>query len=171
MTAFDPRTTDPEKTRPWTITIPGQVDDDLAFFAREFDTNKSKIIQKIIETCLTQIEHAETIGLFDISIIVRNFVDRIAEAMKIQRKRTPDTFKARTISFTLKIGTYEKLEYYAGKSSITPGKLAQNLISTGIDELNAAKRLGVIQLASFLANFGGKFWGKLGFLKGKDEIK
>lgn len=174
MTAYDPRNLDPDKTRPYSVSLPIGIDDELTRFAARAEITKSKLMANILGTAIDILDFGDKLFIVDIAVNLRDLIQRIKKKKKASKQAEGSSGGSRSISFTLPLKTYDKLEHYAKRADITPSMLAQNILSMGVEELQDGEKYGFLQAALLIEKFGvefkDKFWRVLGFLRKRSDI-
>ena len=157
----------------FTVSLETDVLERLKSMAEHGSLSRHKLIVNVLKIGIEDIELLENVGIFQIAIIVRNMTES-ADKAKIRKF---GEIKASEMPIPLRIDKnyIDRLERLAERGDINRQRLAQNIIKTGLEEMEAAKKIGLTHAVLLIMNMQNLFAnvikiGKQAFYAGKEVI-
>lgn len=157
----------------FTVNLSTDVLERLKSMAEHGDISRHKLTVNILRTGIEQIELLKHVGIFQLGVIVRNIT---ASADEIEaRKYAHEHSSEMPIPLRIDKSLIERLESIAEKADMSRQRLAQNIIKTGLEELETARKYKLTDIALKVRDLQDLFTnvleiGKQAFYAGK-EVK
>jgi predicted transcriptional regulator len=128
----------------FTVNLENDVLERLTAMAEYGSLSRHKLMVNLLKTGIDEIEVLKHVGIFQLSIIVRNMTESADNA--IIRKSAE--IKGSEMPVPLRIDKHYvvRLERLAESGDLSRQRLAQNIIKTGLDELESARKIGLTHL-------------------------
>jgi predicted DNA-binding protein len=157
----------------FTVNLETDVLERLKNMSEHGDLSRHKLIVNLLTVGIEEIELMKHVGIFQLAIIVRNMT---ATPDNVKERRSDET-KVSEMPIPLRVEKtlIERLERLAEKGDLSRQRLAQNIIKSGLEELESARKYGLTTIALTVRDMHDSFKkflevGKKAFLAGK-EVK
>ena len=154
----------------FTVNLETDVLERLKFMAEHGDLSRHKLMVNLLKTGIEQIEVLKHVGIFQLAIIVRNMTESADNANA--RKSGEVKISEMPVPLRIEKNLIERLERLADRGDLNRQRLAQNIIKTGLEELESAKKFGLTHVAITIRDMKDLFsdvikTGKQAFTAGK----
>lgn len=157
----------------FTVNLETDVLERLKSIAEHGDISRHKLMVNLLKTGIEQIEVLNHVGIFQLAILIRN----MTESADTTNARKSGEVKSSEMPVPLRMEKklIEHLERLAERGDLNRQRLAQNIIKTGLEELESARKLGLTHVAIKIRDMKDLFTnviktGKQAFNAGK-EVK
>ena len=113
----------------------------LAEMAKHADISRHRLIVNLLSATIDEVEKLEHVGILQLGILIRNMAEPMMA--KFNRNQSDENISEMPIPLRIDKLLLERLERLADKGDITRQRLAQNIIKTGLEELEAARKYGL----------------------------
>lgn len=158
----------------FTVNLESDVLERLKIMAEHASLSRHKLMVNLLTVGIEEIELMKHVGIFQLSLIVRNM---IATPENVKARKS-DEIKTSEMPIPLKIdkNVIERLERLAEKSDLSRQRLAQNIIKTGLEETETARKIGLTKVAITVRDMHDSFKkfleiGKKAYNRGKEVRK
>lgn len=155
----------------FTVNLETDVLDRLRSMAKHGDISRHKLMVNILKAGIDDIKTLENVGIFRIALLVRNLIESPEQA----NIRRAGEIKIAEMPVPLRIqkNYVDRLDRLAGRGEITRQRLAQNIIKTGLEELETMKKLKITDVVIKIRDMKDLFAdvleiGKRAFFAGKE---
>lgn len=125
----------------FTVNLETDVLERLKSMADHGDLSRHKLMVNLLKTGIEQIEVLKYVGIFQLAIIIRNMTESADNA--IMRKSGEVQNTEMPVPLRIDKNYVTRLEQLANKGDISRQRLAQNIIKTGLEELESARKVGL----------------------------
>lgn len=128
----------------FSVNLETDVLDRLTSMAAHGDLSRHKLMVNLLTTGIEQIELLRHIGIFQLALVIRNMTESPEQA----NIRRVGEVKPSEMPIPLRIDNtlMERLKKLAEKGDLNRQRLAQNIIKTGLEELEKARKLGLTDI-------------------------
>jgi predicted transcriptional regulator len=158
----------------FTVNLESDVLERLKILAEYAGLSRHKLMVNLLTVGIEEIELMKHVGIFQLSLIVRNM---IATPENVTARKSDD-IKASEMPIPLRIekSLIERLERLAEKGDLSRQRLAQNIIKTGLEETETARKIGLTTVALTIRDIHESFKkfleiGKKAYNNGKEVRK
>lgn len=157
----------------FTVNLETDVLERLKDMAEHAGLSRHKLMVNLLKTGIEEIEALKYVGIFQVAVLIRNMTETSERA--IARKSVEVKPSEMPIPLRIEKSYIERLERLADKSDLNRQRLAQNIIKTGLEGLESAKKLGLTNIVITVRDISDQFKsfleiGKKAFYAGK-EVK
>lgn len=157
----------------FTVNLETDVLERLKSMAEHGGISRHKLMVNLLKTGIEEIEVLKHVGIFQVALLIRNMIS----TPESTNARKSGEVKPSEMPIPLRVDKnhIERLELLAEKGDISRQRLAQNIIKTGLEELESAKKIGLTHVAIKIRDMHDLFnnvleVGKQAFSQGK-EVK
>lgn len=157
----------------FTVNLDTDVLERLKSMAEHADISRHKLMVNMLKAGIEEIEVLKHVGIFQLAIIVRNMTESTDEAKA--RKSGEAQISEMPIPLRVEKILVERLERLAKRGDLNRQRMAQNIIKIGLEELEAARKYKLTNIALKIRDMHDLFTdvleiGKQAFYAGK-EVK
>lgn len=105
--------------------------------AKKGGVSRHRLMRNLIEVGIKGISVASKVGVFQLGVVIRDFLNL---------RHKPGPGKEKPIPLKLDSTLLDRVDTFAERGGLSRNQLMRNLIHVGVEELEGAARVGVLQL-------------------------
>ncbi len=109
--------------------------------AKRGSVSRHQLMRNLIEVGIGGISVASKVGFFQLGVVIRDFLNL---------KDKPKPGKEKPIPLKLDVALLDKIDSFAERGGLSKNQLMRNLITVGVEELERASLIGVLQLGLWM---------------------